>query len=273
LCTRIIAAMLIALDVGNTNVTFGIVVGRDVTFVDRAATPSADHSYQLEVIVDEALGHAPIGTVGRHGLVVASVVPAVSHALRELAERRDIALLVADETTIPLPIRVDDPAGVGDDRLVNAFAATRLYGAPAIVVDLGTATTFDVVDADGAFVGGAIAPGVGLGLEALASRTAQLPRVPVALPPRAIGTDTVAALQSGSVLGYIGLVTHLLRAISDELDSDGGTPPRVILTGGLAAHQWATAIPGVHAIDPLLTLRGLAILHAELARTGSAAPA
>ncbi len=163
-----------------------------------------------------------------------------------------------------MAMRVDQPSTVGDDRLVNALAAARLFGTPAIVVDLGTATTFDVVSADGAFMGGAIAPGLGLGLEALTARTAQLPRVPLVMPPHAIARDTVTAIQSGAIIGYLGLVTELVRAMTAELAHDGGDPPKIIVTGGLSNSDWAKAIPGVDAIDPLLTLRGLAILHAEL---------
>ena len=262
--------MIVAIDVGNTNVTYGILAGRDIAFTGRAATPSADRAYELEVLVDEALGHEPAGGNAAYELVVASVVPALTSALRDLAERRGMSILVADDTTVPLPIRVDDPAGVGDDRLVNALAAARLHGTPAIVVDMGTATTFDVVSTDGAFLGGAIAPGVSLGIEALATHTAQLPRVVLALPPRAIGRNSVEAIQSGAVLGYVGLVSHLLRAIAAELAIDGGHPPKVILTGGLSAHPWAAAIPGVDAIDPLLTLRGLAVLHSEVGQATAA---
>jgi type III pantothenate kinase len=262
--------VIVALDVGNTNVTFGVVAGGEISYTSRAPTPSADRAFELELVIDSAMGHAGVDPGEPHSLVVSSVVPALTQAIHEMASRRGMNVLVADDTTVPLPIRVEDTAGVGDDRLVNALAAARLHGTPAIVIDMGTATTFDVVAADGAFVGGAIAPGVGLGLDSLAGRTAQLPRVVLALPPRAIGRNTVEAIQSGAVLGYVGLVSHLVRAIAAELTLDGGAAPKVILTGGLAAHPWAAAIPGVDAIDPLLTLRGLAILHAEVAQTAAA---
>jgi type III pantothenate kinase len=163
-----------------------------------------------------------------------------------------------------MPIRVDNPAEAGADRLVNAFAGLRLYGAPVIVVDMGTATTFDVVDATGAFVGGAIAPGMALGAQALASQTALLPSIELALPKYAIGTNTVAAMQSGIVIGYIGLVRELVATITAELAGNRGQQPRVILTGGLSRTDWAEEI---HAdeIEPELTLRGLVLLHAEVA--------
>jgi type III pantothenate kinase len=169
---------------------------------------------------------------------------------------------------VPLPVRTERPDEVGADRLVNALAAARLYGTPAVVVDLGTATTFDCVGADGAFVGGAIAPGLELGLDALAAGTAKLPRVDLRTPDRAIGRDTVGAIQAGAVLGHQALVAGLLDRIRHELADAAGSAARdvrVILTGGLSAAPWAGDLEGVDAIDPDLTLKGLAILHAEVA--------
>jgi len=135
-------------------------------------------------------------------------------------------------------------------------------------VDMGTATTLDCVGADGAFVGGAIAPGLKLGLEALASHTARLPRIELRTPDRAIGRDTVAAMQSGTVFGYQALVSGLLARIRRELAEQSGTTPggvQAILTGGLSAEPWARDVEGVDIIDPDLTLKGLAILYAEVA--------
>ena len=174
---------------------------------------------------------------------------------------------IAGAGTVPLPVRVDRPGEVGADRLVNALAAARLHGTPAVVVDFGTATTFDCVAADGAFVGGAIAPGLELGLEALAARTAKLPRVELRAPDRAIGRDTRRAMQSGTVLGYQALVAGLLARIRRELADAGDVAPgrrprdpdrRPV--GGAVGPR----LEGVDAIDPDLTLKGLAILHAEV---------
>ncbi len=162
---------------------------------------------------------------------------------------------------------MDRPGDVGADRLVNVLAAGRLYGKPAIVVDFGTATTFDCVAADGAYVGGAIAPGLQLGLEALAERTAKLPRVELRAPDRAIGRDTVTSIQSGAVFGHQALAAGLLERIRRELADANGVQPndvRAILTGGLSAAPWARALEGIDAIDPDLTLKGLAIFHAEV---------
>lgn len=256
--------MLLAIDVGNTNITIGRLEAGAVVTSRRAATHPRATVDELEVALGELLALDGGALADVSDVVMASVVPAVTATLIELCARRQIRLLAADSRTIPLPLRVDRPSEVGADRLVNALAAARLYGAPAIVVDFGTATNFDVLAADGAYVGGALAPGLELGLEALATRTAKLPRIDLTRPARAIGPNTIAAMQSGAVIGYIGLVRELLTAIRAELAANDGRPPKVILTGGLSAAPWAREIPGVDAIDPELTLRGLAILHAEV---------
>lgn len=261
-------AMLLAVDVGNTNVTVGSFRNGALVAVRRAATPKAGTADELELLVEGLLRLDDTAFADISALVVASVVPRVSAALEAVAARRDRPILVAGAGTVPLPIRVDRPGDVGADRLVNALAASRLFGTPAVVVDLGTATTFDCVASDGAFVGGAIAPGIELGLEALATRTAKLPRVELRTPDRAIGRDTASAIQSGAVLGYQELVTGLLGRIRRELADAGDVAPgdvHVVLTGGLSAVPWAGAIDGVEAVDPDLTLKGLAILHAEVA--------
>jgi type III pantothenate kinase len=265
--------MIVALDVGNTNVTMGEVRDGDVTSSRDFPTASAFTAEEFATALDDQLQLDGSSLDAVTEIVFASVVPTITANLAALALERGVRLLVAHDTSIPIPIRVEEPAGVGDDRLVNALAAARLYGKPAIVVDLGTATTFDVVAADGAFIGGAIAAGPRLGVDALASGTAQLPRVPLVMPARAIGRDTVSAMQSGAVIGHVGLVNELVRAITAELALDGADSPKVILTGGLSNADWASAIPGVHTVDPLLTLRGLAILHAEMSRKESVAQA
>ena len=261
-------AMLLAVDVGNSNVTIGSFRNGALVATRRAATPRGGTSDELELLVEGLLLLDDAAFADVSAVVVASVVPAVSTALEVVTARRDRPLLLAGAGTVPLPIRVDRPGEVGADRLVNALAVSRLHGTPAIVVDLGTATTFDCVAGDGAFVGGAIAPGIELGLEALASRTAKLPRVELRTPDRAIGRDTASAIQSGAVLGYQELVAGLLARIRRELADAGDVAPadvHVVLTGGLSALPWAAALEGVEAIDPDLTLKGLAILHAEVA--------
>jgi type III pantothenate kinase len=259
--------MLLAVDIGNTNITTGLVRGGSIVATRRAATNPHATADELELLLDGflRLDDATFADVG--AISTASVVPAVTAALEAVAARRDCLLTVASSGTVPVAVRVDRPGDVGADRLVNALAAARLYGTPAVVVDFGTATTFDCVGADGAYIGGAIAPGLELGLEALAARTAKLPRIELRAPDRAIGRDTVSAMQSGTVFGYQALATGLLARLRRELADVAKVAPadvRAILTGGLSAAPWAAALDGVDVIDPELTLRGLAILHAEL---------
>jgi type III pantothenate kinase len=257
--------MLLALDIGNTNVTLGLVQGEAIVAARRAATRAASTPDELEVLIDNLLHLDGASMADVTGISLVSVVPALTSVTTVLAERRGVQLMVAGSGNMPMPIRVQRPTEVGADRLVNGVAVARLYGTPAIVIDFGTATKFDCISRDGAFVGGAIAPGLELGLEALASRTAHLPRIELAEPQKAIGTDTVSAMQSGVVLGYRALTLGLLETIRTELARTEKVDPKsiqVVLTGGLSAAQWAQSLPGVDAIDPDLTLKGLAILWA-----------
>jgi len=257
--------MLLLVDIGNTNITMGIARGGELQRTRRAATRRAQTADELELLLGGLLGLDGVGLDDIAAIVVASVVPSVSAALAAVAHRHDIGVLEATVGTLPIAVRVDRPAEVGPDRLVNALAAARLHGAPAIVVDFGTATTFDVIAPDGAYIGGAIAPGLELGLEALAARTARLPRVELRAPDRAIGRDTASAMQSGTIFGYQALVAGLLARLRAELADTTGVEPgaiRTILTGGLSSAPWAAGIDGVDAIDPDLTLRGLLLFHA-----------
>ena len=259
--------MLLALDIGNTNVTLGLFKAGALVATRRAATNGRASSDELEALLDALLRLDDASLADVSAMVVASVVPSLTAAIEAVAARRERPLLLATAGTVPLAVRIDRPQEVGADRLVNALAAGRIYGTPAIVVDFGTATTFDCVAADGAYVGGAIAPGLELGLEALAARTAKLPRIELRVPDRAIGRDTVSAMQSGTVFGYQALASGLLARVRAELAEMGGVAPgdvRAILTGGLSSAPWAQSLAGVDAIDPDLTLKGLAILHAEV---------
>ena len=257
----------LAIDIGNTNLKIALFRAGALLGTRRAATNPHATADEVELLLDGLLRLDGIATADLDAIALVSVVPGLTAAVEAIAERRAAPLLVASAGTVPIAIRVDRPDDVGADRLVNALAAARLHGTPAVVVDLGTATTFDCVAGDGAYVGGAIAPGLELGLDALAGRTAKLPRVELRTPDRAIGRDTVSAIQSGVVLGYQALAAGLLERIRRELaDSNGIRPDDVhaILTGGLSAAPWARGLDGIDAIDPDLTLKGLAILHAEV---------
>lgn len=259
--------MLLVVDVGNTNVTTGLVRNGTLVATRRAATHSRATADELEVQLDGLLRLDDASFADISAIACASVVPGLTAALETIAGRRDRSLLIASAGTVPLAIRVDRPGEVGPDRLVNALAAARLYGAPAVVVDFGTATTLDCVAPDGAYVGGAIAPGLELGLEALAARTAKLPRIELRTPERAIGRDTVSAMQAGTIIGYQALAAGLLARVRQELADSSGVAPgavRAILTGGLSAAPWARGLDGIDEIDPDLTLKGLAILQTEV---------
>jgi type III pantothenate kinase len=192
------------------------------------------------------------------GVALASVVPPLTGIFVEMCQRylgHDPLAVTADIET-GVRVLIDYPAQAGADRILNALAAHRLYGSPAIVVDFGTATTFDAVSAEGDYVGGAIAPGLGIAAEALFSRTAKLPRIQLAAPPAAIGRNTVHAMQSGLILGYVGLIEGLVARIRAEL----GGRAKVIATGGLAP-LLAQETEVIELVDPMLTLEGLRLIY------------
>jgi type III pantothenate kinase len=262
-----IGAMLLALDIGNTNVTLGLFKAGALLGTRRASTNPRSSPDELELMLAGLLQLDGFTMADLDAISLASVVPALTSAVEAVAGRRGHSLIVASAGTVPIAVRVERPDEVGADRLVNVLAAARLYGTPAVVMDLGTATTLECVAPDGAYVGGAIAPGLELGMEALASRTAKLPRIELRVPDRAIGRNTVQAIQSGTIFGYQALAAGLLERVRTELAEANAVEPsevRTILTGGLSAAPWARALRGIDTIDPDLTLKGLAILHAEV---------
>ncbi len=245
---------VLTVDVGNSETTVGRFFGGELEEFWRLTSgrSTADElRLQLESLVRS-------GAAG-WGSVVCSVVPSLtgpwSDALRRATGRDPVEVTAA---TTPLPVRVPDPASVGADRIANALAVTRLHGTPAIVVDLGTATTFDCVAKDGAYVGGAIAPGVVTSSEDLFRRAARLARVDLRAPERALGRTTEECLRVGVIWGNAGLVDALVRRIAKEL----GGKPRVVATGGLAP-VIAPECQTVDIVDEALTLKGMRILYEE----------
>lgn len=238
------------IDVGNSTIKVARVTDGVVGLVARTAT-SADP--------DTAADALPIGdplTVASATIALVSVVPAWTEAIRDIAAGLEWTLIEALATSIPMPVRVPHPERVGSDRLLGAWTARELFGAPVVVVDIGTATTIDVVHSDGAFVGGAIMPGPDLAIRSLATDTALLPSVPPRLPERAIGRDTVEAIQSGVVLGHVAAIGGLLALMTEELD--GTDRPTVVLTGG--GSTVFGSIERVDLVEPDLLLRGLGML-------------
>jgi len=266
--------MLLVIDAGNSHVTVGLARDGALVASRRAASRASATPDELEVMIEGLLRLDGQGLAGAAAVAIASTVPALTDAFEAIAARREIPCAVASAGTIPMAVHVDRPGDVGPDRLVNAYAAAHLLGTPVIVVDCGTATTFDAVDSQGAFVGGAIAPGLQLGLEALAARTARLPLVELRLPDGMIGRDTASAIRVGTVLGHRTMIEGILGRIRRELAAGAGIAPhevRAILTGGLSALPWARTIEGLDGIDPDLTLKGLIHFHRSV--TGDEAQA
>ncbi|HEX9635046.1 MAG TPA: type III pantothenate kinase [Candidatus Limnocylindria bacterium] len=253
---------LLAADIGNSNITLGLFVDDELVGSWRAtarATATADEVAALTTQMLALDGHR---LSELDAVALASVVPPLTGTFeRFLRQRGGLEPAIVDAASLRgvLPIEIDRPAEAGADRLCNALAAQIEFGGPAIVVDLGTSTNFDVVSAEGAYIGGAIAPGLGLSLEALVGYASKLPRIELRRPPQAIGANTVHAMQSGTVLGYIGLVSGLLTALRGELieRSPAGSRVTVIATGGYTYEPWLREVPGIDAIEPDLTLRGI----------------
>jgi type III pantothenate kinase len=254
---------LLAADIGNTNLTLGLFDDGSLVGSWRATTRATATTDEVAVTISEllALDGRPLADLD--AVAIASVVPSLTATVERLArERLNTEPMIVDATALRgvLEIRIDRPAEAGADRLANALAAKTEFGGPAIVVDLGTSTNFDLVSHDGAYIGGAIAPGMGLSLEALVGRASKLPRIELRRPPTAIGANTVHAMQSGAVLGYIGLVSGLLTALRGELTEQSPADARVtvIATGGYTFEPWLAEVPGIDAVEPDLTLRGIA---------------
>lgn len=249
------APLLLAVDIGNTNTVAGVFAGEDLVAkwrINTDARRTADEYASLAATLFHLRGLDPASIAG---VVVAGVVPAAQSALSEASRQYFGTEPLVVSTELNLGIAVLPPR-VGADRLANAVAARQRYGAPAIVADFGTGTNFDVVAADGTYLGGAIAPGLEIGTEALFAKTAQLPQVPLTAPRHAIGSDTISALQSGIIYGYAGLVDGLVQRLGAELEGK----PHVIATGGLA-DVIAPHTRSVEHIDLDLTLHGLRLLY------------
>lgn len=266
--------MLLVIDVGNTNTVLGVFArvahvhaGEDVTTeparyerlvanwrVGSHLTRTVD---EYGIIFRNLFETDKLEVSGVHGIVISSVVPPLDPVLRQVCERyfNVKPLLIEPGIKTGMPVLYDNPAEVGADRIVNAVAAFEKYGGPCVIVDFGTATTFDCVSKKGEYMGGVICPGIGISADALFQRTARLPRVEIRKPPRVIGTTTVGSLQSGLYYGYLGLVDGILERLVDEL----GPETHVVATGGLGS-LIGTASRFIKDVNELLTLDGLRII-------------
>jgi type III pantothenate kinase len=250
--------VLLAVDIGNTNITIGVFNGSKLKATWRVATgvhrmPDEYASLMLHLFEHEGISVSQITDA-----ILCSVVPPVAGVFEEMCRRYLKVNPVLVEAGIKTGVRIsmDNPREVGADRIVNAVAAHQLYGGAVIVIDLGTATTFDAVSKEGDYLGGAIAPGIAIATEALFSRTAVLPRVELSHPNRAIGRNTVAAMQSGIVFGYAGLIEGIVTRIKQEL----GDKAKVVATGGYA-ELLARETPAIDEVNPDLTLIGLRLIY------------
>lgn len=250
--------MLLAIDVGNTQIALGLYNGDEPGPRWRLATDHARMPDEYGILLINLLQHAGVAPGNVHAVAVASVVPPLTSTFTQACAGylRRTPLVVDMGMKTGVAVRVEDPRQVGADRIVDAAAAQKLYGGPACIVDFGTATTFDAVSAAGEYIGGAIAPGIGIAAEALFQSAAKLPKVEMRRPPSAIGRNTVHSIQSGLLFGYVGLVEGMVARFGAEL----GPRMKVIGTGWLV-DLIATETKVIEIVAPWLTLDGLKIIH------------
>lgn len=246
--------MLLAIEQGNTNTLFAVHDGTDWIAQWRAATDSSRTADEYAVWLSQLLNMAGLALGAFNGCIVSSVVPQSVFNLRNLARRylHVEPLVIGENVDLGIPIRIDKPSEAGADRLVNAVGAHIVYPGPLIVIDSGTATTFDVIGADGGFEGGVIAPGINLSMEALHNAAAKLPRVAIQKPQRVVGTDTVGAMQAGVFWGYVALIEGLIARIKAERNEN----LTVVATGGVAS-LFHGATMAIDHFDSDLTIRGM----------------
>jgi type III pantothenate kinase len=256
--------MLLTLDVGNTNTVLGLYRFATDELIThwRVSTLRTQTADEYGVLFLNLFAMRKVEASEVSAIIISSVVPPLESTLRQVCERyfNLKPMFVEPGIKTGMPILVDNPTEVGADRLVNSVAAYARYGGPCVVVDFGTATTFDMVSAKGEYLGGAIAPGLAISAEALFARAARLSRVDIKKPARVVGTNTVAAVQSGLYYGYIGLVDGILERIVNETRVPDLPAPKVIATGGLA-HLIVDDSRFIQTVDDMLTLDGLRLIY------------
>lgn len=250
--------MILVIDVGNTHTVIGVYDEKRLLGYWRISTDLNKTEDEYGILVKNLISHSNLFLSDIRSVVMSCVIPPVSWILKKMAIDyfKVSALVVEPGIKTGIHIKTDNPKEVGADRIVNAIAAYKLYGGPVIIVDFGTATTFCAVNADGVYLGGAIAPGIEISAEALFEKTAKLPKVELIKPKHCIGSNTVSAMQSGLFYGYLGLTNELIRRFKKELGEDS----LVVATGGYA-ELIGNESKLIDKIDPLLTLEGLRMIY------------
>jgi len=250
--------MLLAVDIGNTDITLGVFEGEELHATWHMATGIHRMADEYAALLLNLLHHQGLDASDIKAIALCSVVPPLISTFDELFQRyfHLSPLVVGAGVKTGVRIRMDNPREVGADRIVNAAAAHHLYGGPVIITDLGTATTFDTVSKEGDYLGGAIAPGIITAAEVLFTRAAMLPRVELTRPKHAIGTNTIAAMQSGIIFGYVALIEGMVARIQQEL----GEKAKVVATGG-CAELIARETAVIDVVNPDLTLIGLRLIY------------
>ncbi|RUT27743.1 type III pantothenate kinase [Paenibacillus zeisoli] len=251
--------MILVVDVGNTNIVLGIYKNRELLHHFRLGTNRQSTGDEYGVLIHNLFQMSHIDVRDIEGVIISSVVPPLMHVLEQMCETylKKAPLIVGPGIKTGLNLRYENPREVGADRIVNAVAAVELYGGgPLVVVDFGTATTFDCIDDKGNYLGGAIVPGIGIATEALYQRASKLPRIELEKPKKVIGRNTIHAMQAGIIFGYAGQVDGIVGRIRSEMNAK----PKVVATGGLA-ELIASETSSIEEVNPLLTLEGLRLIY------------
>ncbi|AET58321.1 type III pantothenate kinase [Paenibacillus terrae] len=250
--------MILVVDVGNTNIVLGMYQGRELLHHYRISTSRQATADEYGVLIHNLFSMGGVLKDDIDGVIISSVVPPLVHVLEEMCDKYigRTPLIVGPGIKTGLNLRYENPREVGADRIVNAVAAVERYGGPLVVVDFGTATTFDCIDDKGDYLGGVIVPGIGISTEALYQRASKLPRIELEKPKKVIGRNTVHAMQAGIIFGYAGQVDGIVERIKEEMQAE----PTVIATGGLA-ELIASETRSIQKVLPMLTLEGLRIIY------------